>query len=139
MIETTPLDFMNGVECVIRFLGKHLNNKVQLGLICEVNRLSLMTGAELDVQPSNFRSNQESIYKATNLDEVRSRIRTIILESFDTYLKRGSGFTHKAVLRLEITLSRLNLCGLSYLPLPKWTRDKKAITNMKNEDNFCFK
>ena len=141
MTETTPLDFMNGVECVvIWFLGKHLNNKVQLGLICEVNRLSLMTGAELDVQPSNFRSNQESIYEATNLGEVHSMIRTRILESFDTYLKRGSDFTHKAVLRLEITLSRLNLlCGLSYLPLPKWTRDKKAITNMKNEDNFCFK
>ena len=47
MTETTPLDFTNRVESVvIRFLGEHLNTKVQLGLICEVNRLSLMTGVE---------------------------------------------------------------------------------------------
>ena len=85
MTETTPLDFMNEVEgVVIRFLGEHLNNKVQLGLICEVNRLRLVTGAEWDVQPSNFRSNQESIYEATNLGEVYNRMRTRILESFST-------------------------------------------------------
>ena len=85
MTETTPFDFINKVEgVVIRFLGEHLNNKVQLGLICEVNRLRLVTGAEWDVQPSNFRSNQESIYEATNLGEVYNRMRTRILESFST-------------------------------------------------------
>ena len=104
-------------------LGKQLDNKVQLGLICEVYRLGLATAAELDVQPSNFRSNQESIFEATNLDEVYDRMRTKILESFSTFLKRGSGFTRRAVLQLEITLSRLNpLRGSSYIPLPKWIR-----------------
>ena len=97
-----------------------------------------ITGEELDVQLSNFRSQQESIYETTNLEEVYKRIR--ILESFETYLKRGSGFTDKVVLRLEVTLIHLNpLRGSSDLTLPKWIRDKKAITNIRNKDNFCFK
>jgi len=31
------------------------------------------------------------------------------------------------------------LKGSSYIPLPKYLADKKAIINLKNEDNQCFK
>ena len=41
---------------------------------------------------------------------------------------------------MDVDFHRLNLTrGLSYLPLPKWLADKKAIINQCNEDRECFK
>jgi hypothetical protein len=31
------------------------------------------------------------------------------------------------------------LSGSSYIPLPKFIADKKAVINIENKDNYCFK
>ena len=61
-------------------------------------------------------------------------------EAFATYLKNGSGWMLKRVVRLDITLSRLRpLRGSSRIKLPKAIAKRKALINMKNEDEECFK
>ena len=71
MTEKPPADFMNKVEnVVIQFLKRYPNNMVPLGLVCEVNHVSAITGEELDVHLSNFGSQQESVYETTSLEEV---------------------------------------------------------------------
>jgi diketogulonate reductase-like aldo/keto reductase len=46
----------------------------------------------------------------------------------------------KAVHRLEInTVAYTPLKGKSYIPLPAELAAKKAIANLKNKDNECFK
>ena len=41
---------------------------------------------------------------------------------------------------LDISFHRLNLTrGSSYLPLPDWIANKKAIINPHNNDEECFK
>ena len=46
----------------------------------------------------------------------------------------------KRVEKLVITKSRLNeLRGSSHISLPKKIKDRKALINMKNKDNQCFK
>ena len=63
-----------------------------------------------------------------------------ILESFANYQKNGSGWRFESVDKLELTISKFNLLkGSSYIPLPKKLIEKKAITNMKNDDDHCFK
>ena len=80
MTEKPPADFMNKVEnVVIQFLKRYPNNMVPLGLVCEVNHVSAITGEELDVHLSNFRSQQESVYETTSLDEVYKWMRARIL------------------------------------------------------------
>ena len=37
------------------------------------------------------------------------------------------------------TVKYVPLGGFSYIPLPKFLAAKKAIINLKNEDNKCFK
>lgn len=65
---------------------------------------------------------------------------TKILESFSTYLKNGSGWILKKVLRLDVALSKFRpLGGSSHIPLPKVIENKKTVINMKNEDDLCFK
>ena len=38
-----------------------------------------------------------------------------------------------------LTVKYMPLCGSSYIPLPKFIAAKKAIINLKNEDDECFK
>ena len=57
-----------------------------------------------------------------------------------SFRENGSGWVVSKVDKLEITLSRLNpLNGSSCMLFPKWIRDEKATTNMKNKDNACFR
>ena len=63
-----------------------------------------------------------------------------ILENIATFQMRGSQWTFGSIIRLEIHTVRFEpLRGSSYIPLPKTIRSKRAIINMKNEDNMCFK
>ena len=82
----------------------------------------------------------EIVFEATDLQGVYERMKTKILESFSTYLKNGSGWVLKKVIRLDITLSKFkSMKGSSYIPLPNAVKNKGAIINMKNEDDECFK
>ena len=63
-----------------------------------------------------------------------------ILESFSSYLKNGSGWVLRRVVRAEMTLARLRpLRGSTYIDLPKTIMKKRAIINMENDDIYCFK
>ena len=43
-------------------------------------------------------------------------------------------------MKLSITKSKLNpLRGSSHIALPKWIEKKKALINIKNQDDECFK
>jgi len=52
----------------------------------------------------------------------------------------GSGWTFHSIVALDIhTIGYEPLNGSSWAPLPKFIASKKAIVNMKNADNQCFK
>ena len=62
-----------------------------------------------------------------------------MLKSFSEYQKRGSGWRLRRVDRLEIHIGEFQpLRGNGHEPLVSIKR-KKAIINMKNTDNECFK
>ena len=141
MKNTSPTDFLNFTRNVaIRFLQERPQNKVRINLICTMVKVDPITGGITNEDQVSFNSNQESIFESTNLEEVYDRIVTKILESFASYLKNGSGWVLKRVVRLDITLSRLrHLRGSSHIPLPKAIVKRKTLINMENEDEECFK
>ena len=140
-VSTSPRDFLDRAEnAVTRFLGEHPRNKVQLSLVCIMVRFDPTTGNVIAEEPAHFNSAMEIVYEATDLQGVYERVKTKILESFSTYLKNGSGWVLKKVVRLDITLSKFRpMEGSSYIPLPSAVRNKGAVINMKNEDEYCFK
>ena len=63
-----------------------------------------------------------------------------IIELFSNFLKNGSGWRLKRVVKLIITKSRQNPNrGSFHITLPKKIKDRKALINMENKDNECFK
>ena len=70
-------------------------------------RVDPATGEVTSEEQASFNSRQESIFESTNLEEVYERMVAKMLEAFATYLRNGSGWMLKKVVRLDITLSRL--------------------------------
>ena len=57
----------------------------------------------------------------------------------EAYQQKGSSWYFKEVEKLEIHTVEYNPTkGLSYIPLPDWITNKKAIVNIQNKDEKCF-
>ena len=62
-----------------------------------------------------------------------------IIEALEVYQKNGSGWYFKEVHSLEIhTVDYNPMKGSSYISLPDWISNKKAIINIRNKDQKCF-
>ncbi|XP_031558177.1 uncharacterized protein LOC116294670 [Actinia tenebrosa] len=61
------------------------------------------------------------------------------MESLSNYTKEGSGWAVEEVEGMQVSMARyVPIRGGSYVPLPTWIERKKAIVNVKNDDNRCF-
>ena len=99
-VNTSPTDFLQNVkDIVINFFRENQNNKIQIALVCDVVKVDAATGVVIAREQPVFNSNQESIFPATDLDNVFGRMTTKILESFSAYLKNGSGWTLERVVK----------------------------------------
>ena len=79
--------------------------------------------------------NLESKEKEKIIDKCVKRI----IKDLESYEKNGSGWYFKEVVKLEIHTIKYNPTkGSSYIPLPDWITNKKAITNIQNKDEKCF-
>ena len=91
-------------------------------------------------QTRHFFSKQQSIFTGTDLQEAYQQMSREIVNEFDTYQGQKSGLVLEVVEQLNVTLSKLEpLGGSSYIPLPPAIKNKKALINLKNKDNMCFK
>ena len=63
-----------------------------------------------------------------------------ILESLAKFHRHGSNWRFHSVLSLDLhTVKYEPLCGSSYIPLLAFLAGKKAIINLRNEADKCFK
>ena len=137
---TSPTDFVNNVRGLVTdFFRDNHNNKFQLTLTFVVIKVDAQ-GLVVAEEETGRSSKQEVVFPATNVDEVYDRMKDKIIESFAAYMRNGSGWRLKKVVKLTVTKSRINpLRGSSYIALPKWIEKKKALINIKNQDDECFK
>ena len=63
-----------------------------------------------------------------------------IRENIATFQREGSGWRFVRINHVKIFKGKYEpMGGRSYFPLPDFLKCKRAIINMKNEDNECFK
>lgn len=104
-------------------------------------RIQTEQGERTESQNMYLNTKAEIVDFETDLREfydeyiVRSMNRKI-----DDVQLRGSGFSLAEILELNIQLSSFDPCsGSSYIKTPKFLENKKAIVNVQNRDNECFK
>jgi hypothetical protein len=60
--------------------------------------------------------------------------------TIDTFQNQGSGWVFEKVIQLDILIDKyVPLRGSSHIPLPNFLAKKKAIINVQNNDDECFK
>ena len=147
-VETiSPQDFLREVRrSVISFMRDNPESKIQISLICEMMRTDLATGNIVSVERAAFNSKQEAVYDATDLEDLYERMVSKILESFSAYLRKGSGWTLKGVVRWDITRAKNKpLKGSSHMdvstrslarktPLQRRYRHQKIIRKRESDE-----
>ena len=108
-------------------------------LVCLMEKPNL-SGGNPEVKETHFSSKTTTKLSDDDVSEMYDDASEKILQSMAKYQKEGSGWRLKRVVELEIHTTEYNLMrGSSYIPLPEKLKGKKAIINMNNEDNACFK
>ena len=135
-----PQSFLRAVRrTVIDFFKNNRRIKLKLILDCIMQMTSITRGTV--IEPSSFHSRVEVNLEGTNVDELHNNMVARIFENIASFQMRGSSqWVFSSIINLEIHSVRFeSLRGSSYIKLPQSLRSKKAIVNMKNEDNMCFK
>ena len=133
--------FMRSVKSrVIDLIKSKGSIKVKLILTVRFTKENPATG-KIDINVYSFASKMEIVTEATDLSELFDHMVDVILQSIQNFNNRGSGWQFDRVEHLDININPYNpLSASSYIELPGSLYMKKAIINVKNEnDNECFK
>ncbi|XP_065650459.1 uncharacterized protein LOC136078605 [Hydra vulgaris] len=104
-----------------------------------MEKTSILTGDVITATP-RFATNSTVILESTNLDEIYEISKSKILETFSMFQQLGSNWIFVSIKKMDISIIEYNpLKAKSYIPLDKKLAAKKAIINIQNEDNQCFK
>ena len=93
-----------------------------------------------EILNTHINTNTVENIDATNELEVYDNFTETIEERIQNFNQRGSNWRFERVLLLDIHFTDfIPLRGSTYFPLPKKIATKKAVINIKNNDNLCFK
>ena len=86
-----------------------------------------------------FNSGTHINLESTDVEKLIDKNVKKIIEDLEAFQKNGSGWYFNEVVQLEIHTVEFNPTkGSSYIPLPDWISNKKAIVNIENKDEKCF-
>ena len=139
----TPHQFLiRKYKTLKEFFTYHRNIKFSMVLVCLMEQQILNKDrgvVGLNQDKAYFKSGTYNNLVSTDLDKLTNKRINKIIEELEVYQKNGSGWYFNEVIQLEITTVEYNPTkGSSYIPLPDWIKNEKAIVNIKNKDEKCF-
>ena len=87
-----------------------------------------------------FNSRMTEVFQGSDIEKLLKDMFAYIKTQVEHPALPKSGFTIDYIMHLDIDFHRLVLTrGSSYIDLPEWIEQKKAVINPKNTDEECFK
>ena len=87
-----------------------------------------------------MRHKQEAALQKSEIEEALNRAFPTFQETLEKRTQRGSGWVVDQVETLWLNITKYQpLRGGYFLPLPPALRAKKAVVNVKNKGNHCFR
>ena len=123
------------------FLNFHKGIKFRLILVCILEKTEYNKDGISNIVTTKAYFNSETVenLRFSDSDELLEYCYNNIYARVDNYTRDGSKWHLKEIVQLEIhTTEHKPTKGSSYIDLPKWIKDKKAIINIKNKDDKCF-
>ena len=134
--------FLSINETLVDFFTYHRNIKFKLVLVCLMEKQEIeKTQGIIDIKEDKayFNSPTFTNLESDDVERLISISKESILGQMEAYSEKGSNWVFKEVVKLEIHTVEYNPNkGSSYIDLPSWIKNKKAIVNIKNKDDKCF-
>ena len=134
--------FKNVEQTLIDFLAYHKNIKFRLILVGILEKVTYSKKdgiSSIETEKGYFNSETLENLKSSDEEVLLDRCYHSIDAKIDNYTRDGSKWVFKEVEQLEIHTVEFNPTkGSSYINLPDWIKNKKAIVNIKNNDDKCF-
>ncbi|XP_022809736.1 uncharacterized protein LOC111346730 [Stylophora pistillata] len=134
-----PRDYLEVVRpTVMNLLNTQKNFKIKFIFRCEMIRKN--SDGEIQHKTAYLSTSQKIVFQETDREELYEECVEKMIKSLEKFEKNGSGWKFYRVEGLDLhTVKYTPLKGSSYIKLPKHLANKKAIINMENEDDECFK
>ena len=124
-----------------KFFLFHKSIKFRTVLVCLMEQQLIGKDGVIDfeIDKAFFTSFTHTNLESTDVDELINKFTDENIEQQENYLEKGSGWYFKEVVQFEIHTVEFNPSkGSSYIPLPDWISNKKAIVKIQNKDDKCF-
>ena len=135
-----PREFMQlARRDILNLMRENRRTRVRMILTCEMTREELFS-ENIQILNSFFHSEMVENLEGTDESVIYNTFVQTIEERIQNFNQRGSNWRFQRVLSLDVHFTDfIPLRGSTYFPLPKKIATKKAVINMKNDDNLCFK
>ena len=136
---TIPSEFLNHTEEGVKEVVDRVSGpkKVYAVLKCVLVKHNLKTGERVF---SDFNGHSKTHTITTELGDTYEEMKGKMLESLAKYQKEGSGWRLYSIKGLDVSIVKFNpLDGSGHSKLPFPVAKKRAVINMKNSDDQCFK
>ena len=135
-----PREFMQMARRdILKLMRENRQTRVRMILNCEMTRKELFSEST-QILNTFFHSETVENLEGTDESVIYDRSIQTIEERIQNFNQRGSNWRFQRVLSLDVHFTDFQpLRGSTFIPLPKKIRDKKAVINMKNDDDQCFK
>ena len=135
-----PREFLQKVRINVQnLMRENRRTRVRIILNCEITRKELFSEST-QILNTFFHSETVENLEGTDEREIYDGFMQTIEERIQNFNQRGSNWRFERALSLDIHFTDfIPLRGSTFLSLPKKIRDKKAVINMKNNDDQCFK
>ena len=124
-------------ENIKKMMRENTGTKVYLNLVARMKNLNDETE-----DSQTFYSGEIEIFPGTDFDDIIGKMKKNIFENFEKMETAvGSGWALVKIQNLKLHFAEFKtLKGSSYVNLPDWIKNKKAVINIQNKnDNECFK
>lgn len=126
---------------ITTILNEHFIVKIGFCFVGEFEKVVVSENGEV-IEPERIylNINAEVVDFETDLESFFTEVAEIgTSNKMHEMQLRGSGFSLTEIIELNIQVSQFDpIVGSSYIPLPQELQAKRAIINVKNNDNKCF-
>ena len=132
-----PIEFLAYAKpAILNIFKSNQNIKTMLYLHCLMQNIQSTTPVEFAFHSKDLKL----VLEGTDISELYNGMADEIEEEIQKVENsEGSGYTFVKVIKLVLHVTKWQpLYGSSYMPLDPYLANKKAIINMKNEDDKCF-
>ena len=135
-----PREFMQiARRDILKLMRENRQTRVRIILNCEMTRKELFSEST-QILNTFFHSETVENLEGTDESVIYDRSIQTIEKRIQNFNQRGSNWRFQRVLSLDIHFTDFQpLRGSTFLPLPRKIKTKKAVINMKNDDDQCFK